>query len=295
MIKCSLDIKKLSNVAITGLITALCHAIESRSAKPILRDPQAEAIADRLAPVLTPAPDSLLRLFTEGTIFAVLDMMIAGIALRARKYDECTRNFAKQHLGGCVINLGCGLDTRFWRIGNRNLHFYDLDLPEMITLKRQLVDETDHYHMIGVSVLDHQWMDQLVREQLSLPYLFLAEGLFMYLPPDGVRRLLITLQERFPGSELLCDVVPLWLISPAAQWISKVKGWWAQYQFGVRHSREFEEWCPEFRFIEEWFYLDEDEPRLSFMRALYRWKLIPRDIWTVHYILGSKNALTMSM
>ncbi|MEN6622330.1 MAG: class I SAM-dependent methyltransferase [Smithella sp.] len=290
MIECSLDIKQLSEVAITGLITALCHAIESRSEEPILHDPKAEAVADRLVPLLKLAPDALLRLLTQGTMFGLCDMMIAGIALRARKYDECARNFAAGNKGSGIINLGCGLDTRFWRIDDGCQHFYDLDLPEIISLKKQLADdESDRYHMIGTSVLDYQWMDQLADEKL-MPCLFLAEGLFMYLPPDEVRRLLIELQERFPGSELLCDVAPLWLISPAAQLISKVKGWSAQYQFGVRHSREFEEWDSGLHFIDEWFYLDEDEPRLGFLRAMYKWKLILRDIWTVHYMLGSKRS-----
>lgn len=289
MDKCSLDPKKLSEVAITGLITALCHAIESRSEKPILHDPKAEAIADRLAPVLAMASDALLRLLTQSTMFALCDMMIAGIALRACKYDEFARNYAARHRGCCVVNLGCGLDTRFWRIDDGHLRFYDLDLPETITLKRQFVEETDRYHMIGVSVLDHEWMDQLAAEQAD-PCLFLAEGLFMYLPPASVRDLVVALQNRFPGSELLCDVVPLWLVSPAAQWINKLKGWQAQYQFGVGHSREFEAWAPGLRFIEEWFYLDENEPRLGFMRAMYKWKLTPRDIWTVHYILNPQNA-----
>jgi hypothetical protein len=46
----------------------------------------------------------------------------------------------------------------------------------------------------------------------------------MYLPPDGGSRLLIALHIKFPRSELLYDVVPLWLIAPAVQWISKIKG-----------------------------------------------------------------------
>jgi len=46
----------LSDVANTGLLTACCHASESRSADPILRDPMIEAIVDRLVPVLARSP-----------------------------------------------------------------------------------------------------------------------------------------------------------------------------------------------------------------------------------------------
>lgn len=287
--KSRFDLKNMSDVAMTGLITAFCHAVESRSAKPILHDPKAESIAGRLAPMLVAIPDSFRQHFTQSSMFALWDMMLAGIALRARKYDEYARNFAAQHKECCIINLGCGLDARFWRIDDGYIQFYDLDLPVTIALKRRLVEKNSRYHLIGTSVLDHQWLEQLAQEQTG-QYLFLAEGLFMYLPPEGVHNLILALQARFPGSELLCDVVPLWAVSPAAQWIGWLKGWSAQYQFGVRHSREFEAWGPGLRFIEEWCYLDEEEPRLGLMRLMYRWKLILRDIWTVRYVLGSKDA-----
>jgi methyltransferase (TIGR00027 family) len=283
------DDPKLSDVRNTGLITAICHAIESRSEKPLLRDPKAEAIADQLAPQLATTPDKILRCLSQGEKFAGKDLMVTGAALRARKYDEYARDFAQRHPGRRVVNLGCGLDTRFWRIDDGRLHLYDLDLPETIALKRQLVQESDRYHMIGMSVLDHKWLDHVAAGGAG-PCLFLAEGLFMYLPPDEVQSLVLALESRFPGSELVCDVAPSWAVSPTAHWIGRLKGWSAEFHFGVRHSREFEAWSSGLRFLEEWDALAEDEPRLGFVRRLRKWGLMPREIWAIRYVLGTKDA-----
>lgn len=283
----------LSDVANTGLLTVFCHAIESRSRKPLLDDPRAEAIADHLAPVLAKSPNKLLRSFALGRLRSAL---VVHITLRARMYDKYARDFAGRHPGGCVVNLGCGLDTRFWRIDDGRLHLYDLDLPATVALKREFVEETDRYHLIGLSVLDRSWMHRVLTEQTG-PFLFLAEGLLMYLPPDGVRALILELQSRFPGSELVFETVnSMWLKQPL-KWLVNLKmqrelglGRGTEYQFGIRDGHEPEEWSPGIRLLEEWTYLDEDEPRIGFARLLRGWRLLRFTQWTVRYLLCPKDA-----
>ncbi len=191
------------------------------------------------------------------------------------------------------MNLGCGLDTRFWRIDDGRVRFRDLDLPEMIAFKRRLVDESDRYRLIGRSVLDARWMDELATGE-SRPFLFLAEGLFMYLPPEGVRGLVLGLQERFPGSELVFEAVNAAWLRPSLKWMIDVKmrkelglGREAGYRFGIRDGHELEAWGPGIRFLEEWSYLDEDEARVGALRWFRGWKLLRRTQWSLRYELGA--------
>ena len=81
-----------------------------------------------------------------------------------------------------------------------------LTCPEMIEYKKQFYKETDRYHLIAASVFDHAWMDQVAKIGKH-PVLFVAEGVFMYLDGEKVKDLILTLQARFPGSELVCEVV----------------------------------------------------------------------------------------
>ncbi len=86
-----------------------------------------------------------------------------------------------------MINLACGLDTRFWRIENEKCKYIELDLPEMIELKREILKDHLGYELIGCSVLDTSWIDQVTSNGNS-NFLLLAEGLFYYLPKQEVTR-----------------------------------------------------------------------------------------------------------
>ena len=87
-----------------------------------------------------------------------------------------------------MINLACGFDTRFWRIENEKCKYVELDLPGMIELKREILKDHLDYELIGCSVLDTSWIDQVTSNGNS-SFLLLAEGLFYYLPKQDVTRL----------------------------------------------------------------------------------------------------------
>ncbi|MCA9689984.1 MAG: class I SAM-dependent methyltransferase [Myxococcales bacterium] len=280
-----LQASALGDVEHTALLTIFCHAIESRSPAPILRDPLAEELAGRLTPALAASPNPLARRLARGELRAP---MVVYITLRARQFDAYARDFAARHPGAAVVNLGCGLDTRFSRIDDGALRVVDVDLPTMIGLKRQLIAEEERYQMIASSVLDHGWMDAI-----EGPAIFLAEGLFMYLPEDGVRALVLALARRFPGSELVFETFNArWLTG----WRGRVTrrklqdklklGAGATFQFGIEDGAALEAWDPRLRYLGEWIFLDEDEPKLGALRLFRRWDWFRHTQWTVRYALG---------
>jgi len=70
--------------------------------------------------------------------------------------------FPKSSPDGVVVNIGCGLDSRFSRIDNRRVRFYDLDVHSVIEIKRRFFDESNWYRFISSSVLDYNWMASLL-------------------------------------------------------------------------------------------------------------------------------------
>ena len=94
---------------------------------------------------------------------------------------------------------------------NGRVRFYDLGLPDVIGIKRRFVEETDRYQFIASSVLDYGYMAPLLQTGGG-QFLFVAEGVFMYLHREDVKSLVLELQSESPGSELVCEVVnDLWL------------------------------------------------------------------------------------
>lgn len=286
----------IGDVSATSLITLYCHAIETRSDRPILLDPRSVEIAAELSRMLSPPAGPLEEALVSGTLDPRL---VVHIALRARRYDDYVREFCARSPDGVVVNIGCGLDSRFERIDNGLVTYYDLDLPEIVAVRNRFFRETDRYRVIASSVLDPGWMAE-VRERAG-PFLFLAEGVFMYLAGDDVRSLVLALQQTFPGSELVCEVVnALWLRPPLDAVLTfKMQrqlhvGKGAVFRSGLRDGREMEEWQSGIRFLEDWSYFDSDDEKLGWMRVLGRIGLVRTTQYTVHYRLNRSASGVMA-
>lgn len=119
-----------------------------------------------------------------------------GVVLRARWFDDRCRRFFAASPDGLGIALGAGFDTRFRRLGDGAGRWVDLDLAQVIALKRRFVKPTRRYRMLACDVTDAAWMDR-VGWRPGMPVLLTAEGLLMYLEPPDVRRLFRAIAARF--------------------------------------------------------------------------------------------------
>jgi methyltransferase (TIGR00027 family) len=278
----------LSDVAETGMLTFYCHVIESQAAAPILRDEQAVEIAGRLNPVFANSPSRVLRNLAKGKVSKEL---VVHITLRARKYDDYARSFLEENPDGIIVNIGCGLDSRFQRVDNGRTICFDLDLPEMIEFKRRFFSETDRYHLLATSVFDYAWMEQVAKTGVR-PVLFLAEGVLMYLDGEKVKDLILTLQARFPGAELVCEVVTAFFTRSPWDRLVSLKlnqhlgvGKGAAFTFGIPNSRALESWHAGIEYLDDWSYFDTRHPRLGWVGMLGKLKLMRNVQYTVHYRL----------
>lgn len=79
----------------------------------------------------------------------------------------------------------------------------DLDLPAVIALRRQLIQETPRCTCIAASFLEKAWLTELsVQGQV----LFMAADVFYDFTEAELKTLILRLLDRYPGSELLFDV-----------------------------------------------------------------------------------------
>ena len=280
---------KISDVSATLFLTLYSRALESLSKNPILYDEKAIELMQKLNQELSKSKNKLLYRLSKGKLNRNL---IAHISIRAKKYDEYVRNFLSQSPNSIVVNIGCGLDTRFWRIDNGKTLFYDLDLPEVIEIKKHFFNESDRYRFIASSVLDYDWMSLLTPHKMN-PILFIAEGVFMYLNKEDVKSLVLKLQSQFPGSELVCEVCrDIWVREPFRSMVSfkmqkqLLLGKGVVYSFGIRDSKEIEEWNPGIKLLDEWSYFDSSEKKLGWLRLFRGIDLFRKTQYTVHYKLG---------
>ncbi len=225
----------------TLLITLYIKALETQRPDPILEDPKALEI--------------LSQTEYDFTQLKVPVQTRATVLLRARKFDEYTREFLNQHSDSIVLHLGCGLDSRCMRVKNDAADWYDLDLQEVIELRRKYFTASQRFHMIAASVTDPSWIGQINYQ--DQPVLVVAEGLMMYLHEEDVKAMVLRLQEAFPGCHLAFDVFSQ-LTAKRVYKHPSLQKTGASIFWGIDDAREIESWADGIRLQEEWFFTQSE-------------------------------------
>ncbi len=220
----------LTGVAQTSFITLYIRAVESQRPDALIKDERAEALVRQLD------QESL-----QKTLALTDDFSRVAVILKSREFDRFAQDFLRRHPDATVVHIGCGLDTRFERVDNGRVEWYDLDLPEVIGLRRKLVGgEGARYHFLACSVLESAWLDT-VSAHRQRPFLFSAEGVFMYFTEAQVKSLVLTLRDRFWGAELVFDA-----FSPFMRWAHNFKvtrtGIGSRLHWALKHGRDLERW-----------------------------------------------------
>ena len=97
-----------------------------------------------------------------------------------------------------------GLDTRFYRMDNGKLTWYNLDLPETIEVRDSVYNESGRISTIGCSAFDPSWADKVtVRGKM----LFIIEGLTMYLTAEQVKAMLSIIRDNFDNAYVCMECI----------------------------------------------------------------------------------------
>ena len=211
------------------------------------------------------AQDLLGRVDYDFSQLHVPYKTVVLVCQRAKKIDRVTREFMAKNPGGVVLHLGCGLDSRFWRVDDGQVDWYDIDLPAVAELRRQFFNEAERYHLIESSVTEVAWMDSIRSRGRAV--LVVAEGLLMYLDEADVRQLVIQLQEHFQGCRLIADIFSR-LTARSASSHPSLKTTGATMGWGIDDAGELETWGPGIRLLEEWYFTDD--PDLELLNLGYR-------------------------
>lgn len=97
-------------------------------------------------------------------------------AVRAHVMDAMAEDFIAAHGPSTLIVLGCGLDTASSRIDGRGSVFFELDLPDVIAYRRQVLGEDPDEHLIARDLFDLAWTDAVPHDK---PILIYAAGVSM--------------------------------------------------------------------------------------------------------------------
>lgn len=239
-----------SVVAETLLIPLYMRAKESRRKCPILHDEMAEELVESIE-----------------YDFSRLDgakLSEVGCVVRGWYFDNAIRRFIASHRHPVVVNIGCGLDTRYQRIGeDGKTIFYELDLPEVIELRRELIPEPANDHYIAASLLDTDWMDELCTRHPEGDFIFVVEGVLMYFYEKQVKVVIQNISRRFGGGELWFDVCGT-MMSKHGVKPDSLRKHEAQIRSGITDGHLVEQWEPRLRLLDQANYMKFFRSRWGF-------------------------------
>ena len=139
--------------------------------------------------------------------------MSDGVIARTLVFDELVKDFIYRNPDCTVVNIACGLDTRFYRMDNGRLKWFNLDLPEIIEIRNEIFDESGRVLNIGCSVLDSSWVKNINADGKVL---FVVEGLSMYLTKDENAKMLEIIRGNFKSATVMLEYL-------AKRWVNREK------------------------------------------------------------------------
>jgi len=224
----------------TMLMTLSGRALQSQWKNPILRDPWAEEAMRHI-------DYDLSKQLTGVASWSMWkDIGPTIIATRAATFDLLTTRFLADHPDAVVLQVGCGMDSRAFRVDPpASVQWYDVDYPEVIELRRQLFPERESYHLIGAPLEDLRWLDEVPGDR---PGLLIAEGVLHYLSETEVKALLNAVVAHFPGGQMVFDICNSMIVKRAG---SNVGGTGATYKWGLDDPQAINQLEPKLELIKE--------------------------------------------
>lgn len=196
----------LGSIQKTLFMPVWARAVETKKTAPVLTDEMSVRIIDSVN-------------FDFSTMTTNLSEIsqIAWIA-RCKRFDLVIQEFINRNPDGIIVNIGCGLDTTYERIGNNSISWFDLDLPDVIELRKKFITESDNRKFIANSFINSNWLDVIPKNKKVL---IIATGVFVYFEENVIKEFIIKTADTFFDIEYFFDVTSVRGVKIANQVIEK--------------------------------------------------------------------------
>ena len=143
------------------------------------------------------------------------------VAIRQNDLAFEVQAYLKNHPCAAVVNLGCGLDNTGRACDNGRCKIYNLDFPDVIAVRNELLPAGEREKNIPCDLKDTAWFSQI---DASSGAVFFASGVFYYFLTEQVKALVQAMAEAFPGGVLVFDAANRTAVKMIAKtWLKSAK------------------------------------------------------------------------
>ena len=164
-----------------------------------------------------------------------------ALEVAARQSDIAyeVNEYLKEHPFASVVNLGCGLDNTGRNCDNGKCKIYNLDFPDVIKLRNELLPPEDREENIACNLNDVEWFYKIDN---SNGVIFFASGVFYYFLNEEVKSLIIKMANYFNDSVLVFDAAGKMTVKLISIWLNSLKVKEVGTYFSVSNLEEISSW-----------------------------------------------------
>ena len=143
------------------------------------------------------------------------------VAMRQNDLAFEVQAYLKNHPCAAVVNLGCGLDNTGKACDNGSCKIYNLDFPNVISVRNELLPAGEREENIPCDLNNTEWFAKI---DASGGAVFFASGVFYYFLTEQVKALVQKMADAFPGSVLVFDAANRTAVKMIAKtWLKSAK------------------------------------------------------------------------
>ena len=173
--------------------------------------------------------------------------MSCGVIARTIVLDRMVRQYLEKHENTVVVNIACGLDTRCYRMKEKYLRWYNVDLPETMKIRRQFLPETGPIYQIAKSAMDNSYVDDIDYHGENV--LVIMEGLTMYLCEKDIRKIFSIIEKSFQKVTIMVETMSPFVVKHVKE--KSIEGSNAKFTWGVENGTELQKIVPNFSILQE--------------------------------------------
>ena len=182
----------LEGVEKTTLLTLFAKAQHSQQKNPKFFDEKAIEVISKIDYDFTVSDKDI--------------QMKYGVISRTIVLDEMVSDYIERYPHATIVNIASGMDTRFNRLDNGLIRWYNVDLENSANFRLQYIQDSDRVKTLAYSAMDPKWADEIKIESANT--LFIIEGLSMYLEEKDNADILKIIDDNFKNCTVFIEIMP---------------------------------------------------------------------------------------
>ncbi|MDO5814960.1 MAG: class I SAM-dependent methyltransferase [Methanobrevibacter sp.] len=170
-----------------------------------------------------------------------------GVISRTIVLDDMVSEYINKNPHSTIVNIASGMDTRFNRLDNGLIRWYNIDLENSANFRLQYIQDTDRVKTLAYSAMDSKWADEIKIESGNV--LFIIEGLSMYLTEEENRDILKIIDDNFRHCTIFEEIMPPISVKNVKE--KSVEETNSKFIWGVKKGEELLKLNPNFRWIKD--------------------------------------------